>query len=102
MATFDFLRDELEKRPPSHGVTLPDLLDMPEPLVTVLSHLLRARVMNQDELSHELGVNMTETAELGRIMEEKGYVAVAERDDGTLEYHALPARVRGRSVPLDL
>jgi hypothetical protein len=101
MATFDSLRDELESRPPSHGVTLPDLLDMPEPLASVLSHLLRARVMDQAELGEELGLGIAETIEIGRIMTEKGYVTVVARADDTVEYHVVTARVRGRSVPLD-
>jgi hypothetical protein len=102
MATFDFLRDELEKRPPSHGVTLADLLDMPEPLGTALSHLLHNRVMNQEQLSQELGLDMAESVAIGKMMVDKGYLVVTERTDGTLEYQPLPARVRGHSIPFDL
>lgn len=102
MGTFEFLRDELENGPPSNGVSMADVLDMPEPLGTALSHLLRSRSMTLTEFSQVLGLDLTETYQLGQILVAKGYISQVDREDGTPEFHVRPARMRGRTVPFDL
>jgi hypothetical protein len=97
---FEFLHHDLERRAEVQGITMADVLDLPEPLSTAIKRMVRGRSVLLSEFAADLGLGIAEAQALAAALVEKGYLLYAERKH-SLEpiYRARFARVQGRNLP---
>ena len=100
---FDRLQRELKKRYKHEGITPADVMELPEPLRTAMSRMMRKGSMTLSELASELNLERAETRRLGQMLVEKGFLSSSRRTaDGEIVYRTHFTHKRGRSVPLDI
>jgi hypothetical protein len=100
-AMFEFLHHDLEQRAELQGISMADVLDLPEPLSTAIKRMVRGRSVLLSEFAADLGLSIDEARALGAILAEKGYLIYAERKHSDEEiYRARFARVQGRNLPV--
>src|SRR5262245_17683365 len=97
---FEFLLRDLERRTGLQGITMADVLELPEPLSTAMKRMVRGRSVLLSEFAADLGLGIAEARTLGAVLVEKGYLIYAERkhSDEAI-YRARFARVQGRNLP---
>jgi hypothetical protein len=97
---FELLRRDLERRAALEGITMADVLDLPEPLCSALKRMVRGRSLLLSEFAAVLGLTLDEARELAASLVEKGYLIYAERrhSDEAI-YRARFSRVQGRNLP---
>jgi hypothetical protein len=97
---FEFLQRDLEQRASLPGITMADVLDLPEPLSAALKRMVRGRSVLLGEFAANLGLAVEQARAIGDLLVEKGYLIYAERkhDDEAI-YRARFARVQGRHLP---
>src|SRR5262249_7740164 len=97
---FEFLHRDLEQRADLQGITMADVLDLPEPLCTALKRMVRGRSVLLSEFAAALDSGVAEARAVGAALVEKGYLIYAERrhSDEAI-YRARFARVQGRNLP---
>ena len=97
---FEFLRRDLEQRAALEGITMADVLDLPEPLSGAIKRMVRGRSVLLSEFAADLGLSDAEAEALGAILMDKGYLISAERKLSREPiYRARFARVQGRNLP---
>ena len=100
---FDRLQRELKKRSRVEGITLADVMDLPEPLRKAMNKMMHKGSMTLSELAAELNLKTAEARRLGGMLVEKGFLSSSRRKaDGEIVYRTRFTRKRGRSVPLDI
>lgn len=103
---FDRLQQELKKRSKVEGITPADVMDLPEPLRTVMNKIMRKGSMTLSELAAELKLKTAEAHRLGQILVEKGFLnSTGGKADSEIVYRthfARKARKRGHGLPLDV
>jgi hypothetical protein len=100
---FNRMRQALDERLKTDGITPLDVMALPEPLRSAMNKLMRKGSMTSSELAAELHIGTVEARQLGQMLVEKGILSLVEQKaDGEIVYRLRLGRTRGRSVPLDL
>lgn len=98
---FDRLEQELEAREKAAGLTMADLLELPENLRKLVNWMMRQQDVHLSEVAAFLGENdETSRATLAALIE-KGFVRELKVHGETC-YRVRLAPKRGRDLPLDL
>ena len=69
---FEFLHHDLEQRAELQGISMADVLDLPEPLSTAIKRMVRGRSVLLSEFAADLGLSIDEARALGVVLAEKG------------------------------
>ena len=102
MATYEALQEALSGVPRVDGVTMVDIMALPEPLDAALRKLLKES-LSLDALSHEIQLSPTETRQIMDTLVEKGFVKTEDQpDQGGHVYKVYFARMRKHSIPDNL
>ena len=103
MASFNELMDQLHAVGAFPGITPVDILALPDPVDSAVQRILRRGPMSAGEIASLLDLSESEAKQIADLLVEKGYLLTEERrSDGSLVYKVYFARMRGRSIPLDL
>ena len=85
------------------GITPVDILALPDPVDSAVQRILRRGPMSAGEMASILDLSESEAKQIADLLVEKGYLLTEERrSDGSVVYKVYFARMRGRSIPLDL
>lgn len=103
-ATFRRLEEHLSQRTPVEGITLADVMGLPDPLRSALNKMTHGGPMTLRSLSAELQLPAEETRRLGRLLIEKGFLRAIDPGETSdkVAYQIRFARKRGRSLPQEL
>jgi hypothetical protein len=80
MGIFDHRQQELDKRSRVEGVTLADVIELPEPWRTAMNRMMRADSMTLNGLSAELNLDAAETCQIAEMLVEKGFLSSMSHD----------------------
>jgi len=100
-ATFRRLEEHLSQRAPVEGITLADVMGLPDPLRSALNKMTHGGPMTLRAFSAELQLPADETRRLGRLLIEKGFLRAIDPGEAAdkVAYQIRFARKRGRSMP---
>jgi hypothetical protein len=98
---FDRLQKEIEIHEKGGGVTVADVLTLPEPQRKVMSMIIRRRLMTFDELIEVTKEDAEDLTKALAELVEMGYLLEADVS-GVLQYKVIFSRKRGRKVPFNV
>lgn len=100
MTEFERIRAELERWPQGSGVSPSTLLEVEEPLRSILKRIMREGSMDFAELTGLLGLSESEAAEIAELMVTSGLLTsdTAEEGGATL-YRLQRARTHRPAAP---
>ena len=98
---YDRLQGELEARDKSPGLSMSDLLALPEPQSSLLGWMVRKGQVELEDVSAFLKQDAASTRALLADLVEKGYVREIEMR-GVKQYRVRMAPKRGRELPANL
>lgn len=100
---FAHLRQAIEEQPAMQGITILDVLQLPEPLGGLLKSLARRGPCPSSVLAAELAVTPDEMRVLGDMMIEKGLLTATEGEaDGEIVYRVRLASAQSRRPSTNL
>ena len=103
MVNFNELISQLQAVSVFPGITPVDILALPDPVDSAVQKILRRGPMSVNEMASVLDLPEGEAKQIADLLVEKGYLLTEERhSDGSVVYKVYFARMRGRSIPLDL
>ena len=92
---FDRLRQELERRPRSEGLSSSEILAFPPTWSSILNGMLRKGPSSLSDLAGEFDLAASEMRQLGDLLVAKGIFAAETRaEDGEIVYRVRLARTR--------
>ena len=101
MGSFDRLWREVDQRSRVEGVSPVALLDLPEPLRSATTRLMRIGTMTLSELAADLSLERSQAHHLGELLVDKGILSAApEGPDGEIVYRLRLAHTRRRVLPV--
>ena len=93
----DRLQRELKNLPKVEGITLADVMNLPEPLRSGINKIMREGSVTLSEFAAELKLETAETRQLGQMLMEKGFLVATEpQADGEILYRPRFAKSRNR------
>ena len=98
---FNRLEGELEARERSEGLTMSDLLELPEPLGRLLNWLMREGQATFADVTAFLGGDEAHTRAVLAGLRDRGFLREIEIH-GLTQYRVRLALKRGRALPSDL
>ncbi len=99
---FEQLLNELASRPVVQGISMIDVLDLPEPLGAALRRMLRAGSLSLHDFAAALDLPTDEARAIGALLAEKGMLTVEAADDREPSYAVRLAIIRRRQLPANL
>jgi hypothetical protein len=103
MADFESLWQAVNQLKSVAGVLPMDVLDMPDPLGGIIRKFVRMGGMSLAEFAVDLDMDQDQARRVGDVLVQKGYLNVEDHaQDGQVTYRIYLARMRKRSIPLDL
>jgi hypothetical protein len=99
---FEQLLNELAHRPVAQGISMVDVLDLPEPLGAALRRMIRAGALPLHDFATALNLTIDEARTIGALLAEKGILAVEASDDREPSYTVRLATIRRRQLPANL
>lgn len=102
MATFEALQQELAGLTKMDGVTVVEIMALPEPLAATLRKMMKES-LSLAALTAEIQLPVDETRQIMEILIEKGYVKTEDQSDqGGQVYKVYFARTRKQKLPANL
>ncbi len=98
---FDRLQQELEARQKAAGLSMADLLELPETLRVLVNWMMRQQTVGLPQVVAFLGQDEATSAQTVSALIEKGFVRELKVHGETC-YRVRLAPKRGRDVPLDV
>ena len=98
---FGRLEQELDAREKTPGLSMTDIITLPDPLRRLVNWMVRERQVELEAAAEYLGQDVETLRSLLADMIEKGYVTQLEMR-GKVFYRIRLAAKRGREIPLDI
>ena len=98
---FEWLQRELEEQEKADGLTMTEILTMPDPLRQLVNWMLRQQSVDFAEIVAFVGEDETTSRAMLESLMERGVVHRISNDD-TARYHVRMASRRGRQIPIDI
>jgi len=98
---FEWLQRELEEQEKAEGLTMTEILTMPDPLRQLVNWMLRQQSVDFTEIAAFVGEDEATSHAMLETLIERGIVQQVVNDD-VARYHVRMASRRGRQIPLDI
>lgn len=102
MDPFNQILLELEQLQPVTGIIPTDVLDLPDPIGSIIRLLIRRGSMTLSELAEAMGLEQPQAQQVGELLTRKGFLIKEYRSGKEPVYRAYIARMRRRNIPLEL
>ena len=102
METFDQILLELEGLEPVTGIIPTDVLELPDPIGSIIRLLIRKGSMTLSELASAMKLEQPQAQQIGELLTRKGFLVKEYRTGKEPVYRAYIARMRRRNIPLEL
>jgi predicted ArsR family transcriptional regulator len=103
MPDFDTVIAQLEQLKRVEGMTITDVLQLPDTVGNLLRKIIRKSAMTMPEIAEELGLAVDESQRVCETLVEKGFLtenaADEARGDMIKSYRVYMARMRQRNIP---
>ncbi|MGB0388628.1 MAG: hypothetical protein ACPGWR_27725 [Ardenticatenaceae bacterium] len=92
-------QEELKKRPQTRGISLAEVLDLPEPLDLMLNKIIRQRSMTINQMAATFDLKPAQMQQLAELLLEKGILRTAKpNSNGETRYRVYLTRTHQRSA----
>ena len=102
MDTFNQILLKLEEIEPVTGIIPTDVLELPDPIGSIIRMLIRKGSMTLSELAEALNLEQPQAQQIGELLTRKGFLVKEFRSGKEPVYRAYIARMRRRNIPLEL
>ena len=102
MDPFNQILLELEQLQPVTGIIPTDVLELPDPIGSIIRLLIRRGSMTLSELAEAMGLEQPQAQQVGELLTRKGFLGKEYRSGKEPVYRAYIARMRRRNIPLEL
>jgi hypothetical protein len=102
MEAFEHILKELEKLEQVEGIIPTDVLNLPDPIGSIIGLLIRKGSMTLPEMAKAMKMELPQARQIGDVLTRKGFLIKEYHSGKDLVYRAYIAHMRGRRIPLDL